>query len=148
VNLVQARTHADPCQNRYISKSFLINVEQIVSKVLIVFEQVLIPKKAPQSQNLTYFRWRTSPIGCEIYWHGLNDYANTENRRLKELKEISGVVSKLECVRGTRYKARIAVLKDYSNVWDAASDCCHDRVDYYRGVICVNADVKMYVFGG
>lgn len=80
---------------------------------------------------ITYFRWRTSPIGCEIYWHGLNDYANTDNRRLKELKEISGMIKKLECIRGTRYKAKIAVLKDYSNVWDSSCDCWHGRVDYY-----------------
>lgn len=80
---------------------------------------------------VNYFRWRTSPIGCEIYWHGLNDYANTDNRRLKELKEISKNIAKIKSVRGATYKANVAVLKDYSNVWDASSDCWHGRVDYF-----------------
>jgi beta-galactosidase len=80
---------------------------------------------------VAYFRWRTSPIGCEIYWHGLNDYANTDNRRLRELKEIGQINSALESIRGTTYKAKVAVLKDYSNVWDSAVDVWHGRVDSF-----------------
>jgi beta-galactosidase len=80
---------------------------------------------------VSYFRWRTSPIGCEIYWHGLNDYANTDNRRLRELKEIGQIYSALEPVRGTTFKAKVAVLKDYSNVWDSEVDVWHGRVDSF-----------------
>ena len=78
-----------------------------------------------------YFRWRTSPIGCEIYWHGLNDYANTDNRRLKELKEIGKIITKLESVRGATFKAKIAVVRDYSNMWDSALDNWHKRVNNF-----------------
>lgn len=80
---------------------------------------------------VAFFRWRTSPIGCEIYWHGLNDYANTDNRRLRELKEIGQINSTLEAVRGTTYKAKIAVLKDYDNIWDSELDVWHGRVGYF-----------------
>ena len=80
---------------------------------------------------VSYFRWRTSPIGCEIYWHGLNDYANTDNRRLKELKSIGKLLPKLEPVCGTTYKAKVAVLKDYANEWDAQTDKWHGRINYY-----------------
>jgi len=80
---------------------------------------------------VAYFRWRTSPIGSEIYWHGLNDYANTDNRRLRELKEIGQINSSLESIRGTTYKAKVAVLKDYSNIWDAGVDVWHGRVDSF-----------------
>jgi beta-galactosidase len=80
---------------------------------------------------VSFFRWRTSPIGCEIYWHGLNDYSNTDNRRLRELKEIRANIQNLEILRGTNYKAKIAVLKDSSNEWDAALDCWHKRVDAF-----------------
>jgi len=80
---------------------------------------------------VSYFRWRTSPIGPEIYWHGLNDYANTDNRRLRELKEIGQINSALESIRGTTYKAKVAILKDYSNVWDSTVDVWHGRVDYF-----------------
>jgi len=77
---------------------------------------------------VSYFRWRTSPTGPEIYWHGLNDYANTDNRRLGELKEIGQINAALEAVRGTIFKAKVAVLKDYSNVWDSELDVWHGRV--------------------
>jgi Beta-galactosidase len=80
---------------------------------------------------ISYFRWRTSPIGCEIYWHGLNDYCNMDNRRLKELKEISHDIKNLEEVRGAVYKGELAILKDSSNTWDAQVDCWHKRVDNY-----------------
>lgn len=80
---------------------------------------------------VAYFRWRTSPIGCEIYWHGLNDYANTDNRRLKELKNVRDVFANLEPIRGTTYKAKVAILKDYSNAWDSELDCWHGRVNDY-----------------
>ncbi len=66
---------------------------------------------------ISYFRWRTSPIGCEIYWHGLNDYANTDNRRLKELKTIASDFDKLRHISTARYKARIAIMNDYVNNW-------------------------------
>lgn len=80
---------------------------------------------------VSFFRWRTSPIGCEIYWHGLNDYSNRDNRRLQELKEISRDVERIKGVKGSEYKAQAAILKDYSNVWDESVDCWHKRVDDY-----------------
>jgi len=80
---------------------------------------------------IIYFRWRTSPIGCEIYWHGLNDYSNTGNRRLTELKEIGKIITKLGSVRGATFKAKIAVVKDYSNVWDSDLDNWHKRVNNF-----------------
>jgi beta-galactosidase len=78
-----------------------------------------------------YFRWRTSPIGCEIHWQGLNDYANTDNRRLRELKEVGQICPALEAIRGTTFKAKMAVIKDYSNVWDSEVDVWHGRVDSF-----------------
>ena len=80
---------------------------------------------------VSYFRWRTSPIGCEIYWHGLNDYANTDNRRLHELKEIAADFAPLQEAAEATYHAEVAILKDYSNVWDASADIWHGRIDYY-----------------
>lgn len=80
---------------------------------------------------VAYFRWRTSPMGCEIYWHGLNDYSNKDNRRLRELKVIASDMNRLEILRGSTYKSKVAILKDYSNVWDAESDGWHGRIDYY-----------------
>ena len=47
------------------------------------------------------------------------------------MKEIGQINSALESIRGTTYKAKVAVLKDYSNAWDASVDVWHRRVDYF-----------------
>jgi beta-galactosidase len=78
---------------------------------------------------ISYFRWRTSWIGTEIYWHGLNDYSNQPNRRLKELKLIRDDFKKLEEVAGAYYKAEAALLKDYDNLWDGEQDKWHGQLD-------------------
>lgn len=74
---------------------------------------------------VSFFRWRTATMGTEIYWHGLHDYDNRENRRVRELKQISGDVQKLSCIAGTRYQAKVAVLCDYDNEWDGENDIWH-----------------------
>ncbi len=79
---------------------------------------------------VAYFRWRTSPMGCEIYWHGLNDYSNQDNRRLHELKRIASDLEKLQPISEGSYHAKVAILKDYSNIWDTGADIWHSRIDY------------------
>lgn len=78
---------------------------------------------------ISYFRWRTCTHGSEIYWHGILDYSNRDNRRLKELREISNKVKKIETVAGAAYQASFAVIKDYDNIWDCQLDQWHQRVD-------------------
>lgn len=43
---------------------------------------------------VSYFRWRTATVGTEIYWHGLHDYDNRENRRVRELIQTAETVKK------------------------------------------------------
>jgi len=71
---------------------------------------------------VSYFRWRTCWIGTEIYWHGLNDYSNEPNRRLAELKTIKNDIDRIADIAGSRYKAKIAFVKDYDNEWDGEQD--------------------------
>lgn len=78
---------------------------------------------------VSYFRWRTCTVGTEIYWHGILDYSGRENRRLREVREISGKVAKMQGISGSRYCAKVAVLKDYDNIWDARLDVWHARVE-------------------
>lgn len=78
---------------------------------------------------VSYFRWRTCIIGTEIYWHGILDYSGRENRRIRELREIRDLMKKLDPVAGSRYKAEVAVIKDYDNIWDAQVDAWHRRID-------------------
>ena len=77
---------------------------------------------------ISYFRWRTATMGTEIYWHGILDYSGRENRRIKELRDIHGKIKKLAPVAGQRYQAKVALVKDYDNEWDAELDRWHGRV--------------------
>lgn len=77
---------------------------------------------------VSYFRWRTATMGTEIYWHGILDYSGRENRRIAELRDIHEKLQKLAPVAGKRYQAKVALVKDYDNEWDAQLDKWHNRV--------------------
>lgn len=80
---------------------------------------------------ISYFRWRTCWIGTEIYWHGLNDYSNLPNRRLAELKTVKEDFGKISGIVGSKYKARVAFIKDYDNEWDGEQDQWHGPLDRF-----------------
>jgi len=77
---------------------------------------------------ISFFRWRTSWIGTEIYWHGILDQNNRDNRRLKEVSKFADDLKKLECVKGTDYRADVAIAFDYLNDWDSEDDGWHGPV--------------------
>jgi len=78
---------------------------------------------------VSFFRWRTCTMGTEIYWHGILDYDNRDNRKLKEIQKINERVEKLGEVTGAEYIASFAVIKDYDNHWDSNLDVWHRHVD-------------------
>ncbi len=78
---------------------------------------------------VSYFRWRTATFGTEIYWHGLNDYSNVENRRVRELKKTHEDVEKIKNVAGSKYLAEVSILMDYDNDWDGENDIWHGESD-------------------
>ena len=45
---------------------------------------------------VSFFRWRTCTMGTEIYWHGILDYDNRDNRKLAEVKKIHQRVEKMK----------------------------------------------------
>ncbi len=79
---------------------------------------------------VSFFRWRTSIMGSEIYWHGILDYDNRDNRKLRELKEFSRRLKGLEDMAGAEFKAAFGVLRDYDNVWDSDVDKWHARLSW------------------
>ncbi len=78
---------------------------------------------------ISYFRWRTCTFGTEMYWHGILDYSGRENRRLREVREVSRKLDALQELAGSEYAAGVGILKDYDNVWDAQVDRWHARVE-------------------
>ncbi len=77
---------------------------------------------------VSFFRWRTCIMGTEIYWHGILDYDNRDNRKLAEVKELSRRLPAIQAVTGSEYKASFGVLRDYDNEWDSDVDVWHSRL--------------------
>ena len=77
---------------------------------------------------ISYFRWRTCTVGTEIYWHGILDYDNRDNRRIREIADLHKKFEAIREVSGAEYKASFAVIKEYDNVWDTDYDAWHGRV--------------------
>lgn len=72
---------------------------------------------------LLYFRWRTATMGTEIYWHGINDYHNRPNRRVREITQVGEELGRIgELITGKSFQASIALVEDYDNKWDAEFD--------------------------
>ncbi|HIT89849.1 MAG TPA: beta-galactosidase [Candidatus Merdenecus merdavium] len=78
---------------------------------------------------ISYFRWRTCTMGTEIYWHGILDYSNRDNRRLDEVTEVSKKMKRMEEVAGSIYRPTFGVLRDYDNIWDSELDEWHKRIE-------------------
>ena len=74
---------------------------------------------------VSFFRWRTAVVGTEMYWHGILDYDNRDNRKLAEVGQIWDRVQKLQPVAGADYVASVGLLRDYG-ILDVVS------VDGYR----------------
>lgn len=80
---------------------------------------------------VSFFRWRTSRIGTEIYWHGILDYDGRDNRRILELDAVRDRVRKMEDAAGASYRAAFGLVKSYDNVWDTDADVWHKRVSAF-----------------
>lgn len=79
---------------------------------------------------ISFFRWRTSTMGNEIYWHGILDYDNRDNRKLSEVEKIHNITDKLDGVGSASYKAEFAVLRDYDNKFDSEVDAWHGKIEW------------------
>ncbi len=79
---------------------------------------------------VSFFRWRTCTMGTEIYWHGILDYDNRDNRKLQEIGQIYKRVQAIGDTVGADYKATFAVVQDYSNIWDSQVDVWHQRLTW------------------
>lgn len=87
---------------------------------------------------VSYFRWRTCTKGTEMYWHGILDYDNRDNRKLAEVAAVQQRVTKIQALVGADYQASVAVMRDYDNRWD-------EDVDVWHGQIAKASDDEIFV---
>lgn len=78
---------------------------------------------------ISFFRWRTSPMGTEIYWHGLLDYDNRDNEKTAELDRFTHKIDKISDIAFSDVVTGAAVLRDYDNVFDSEVDVWHGKID-------------------
>ena len=83
---------------------------------------------AQGADYISFFRWRTCTVGTEIYWHGILDYDNRDNRKIAEVRDFHKKLKTLDPVCGAKNVAAFALLKDYDNEWDTEVDAWHQRV--------------------
>ena len=74
---------------------------------------------------ISFFRWRTCCVGTEMYWHGILDHDNRDNRKLKEVTAFGKDLKKIGEVTGADFVAGFAVARDYDNEWDLRTDNRH-----------------------
>ncbi len=80
---------------------------------------------------LVYFRWRTATMGTEIYWHGINDYHNRPNRRVREVAQVGEELARVgSLLAGTVYQAEVALMQSYDNMWDGELDRWHGPLQW------------------
>ena len=77
---------------------------------------------------ISFFRWRTAPFGTELYWHGILDYDNRDNRKLAEVKDFYKLLRSIAPICGAKNVTAFALLKDYDNEFDAEVDAWHRRI--------------------
>ena len=77
---------------------------------------------------VSFFRWRTAPFGTELYWHGILDYDNRDNRKLREVEAFGRDLAAMDEVCGADFAASFALVKDYDNEFDCRADRWHDRI--------------------
>lgn len=86
------------------------------STELQLFEAMLLV--ATGSDSVMYFQWRKGR-GCIEKYHGaIVDHLGTnEHRVFRAVKEIGGMLKKMDGIIGTGIQSEIAIVRDYDTLW-------------------------------
>ena len=94
---------------------------------------------------VSFFRWRTCTFGTEIYWHGILNYDNRDNRRVAEVKRTFSDLQRIQGVTGKPFRAELAILKDHDNEKDGENDLWHGDADKQSYEAWASATEKAHV---
>jgi len=78
-----------------------------------------------------FFRWRTSNIGAEQFWHGILDYDGIPRRRYKEIKKLSEELGRIkDRLKNTIIKNDVALVYSYDIRWAWETHPSIPKLDY------------------
>jgi beta-galactosidase len=69
------------------------------------------------ADGVMFFQWRTSQAGAEMHMIGLVSHGGIDNRQWREATALGGELARLSELAGSRVKAKVAILFDWTNWW-------------------------------
>ncbi|KAF1299503.1 beta-galactosidase [Enterococcus sp. JM4C] len=101
------------------------------------------------ADTIVYFRWRTSAMGTEQYWHGILPHSGIPGRVYEEIKTLTKEIRPImQQVNGIKPKSKVAIVYSYDQSY--AFDIQHHHPDlnyvdhlrtYYKGLYENNISV-------
>ncbi len=96
--------------------------------------------------GILHFRWRTCPYGAEELWHGILDYDNQDNRRLKEVKQVAAELNEFgDIFYEAETVTEVAILSDFDNKMNDQIETYikSDENEIYQGLRAENIGVDI-----
>ncbi len=69
------------------------------------------------ADGVMFFQWRAAPAGAEMHHSALVSHGGTDNRAWRETANLGAELKRLAEVRGSRVRAQVAILFDWTNWW-------------------------------
>jgi beta-galactosidase len=69
------------------------------------------------ADGVMFFQWRSAPAGAEMHVIGLVSHGGTDNRQWREAVALGAELKRLSELRGSRVRAKVAILFDWTNWW-------------------------------
>lgn len=90
------------------------------------------------ADTVVFFRWRTSPVGTEQYWHGILPHSGVPGRTYRELKAmIAAMRPVMQETRGAGQGAQVGILYAYDQEYAFRIQPQNRNLDY-------NEQIKKY----
>ncbi len=74
------------------------------------------------ANGVMFFQWRAAPAGAEMHMIGLVSHNGTDNRQWREAVALGSELKRLSELRGSRARAKVAILFDWTNWWALETD--------------------------
>ncbi|MBQ9783236.1 MAG: beta-galactosidase [Clostridia bacterium] len=95
---------------------------------------------ATGSDSVMYFQWRKGRGGGEKYHGAIVDHlGSSEHRVFQAVKQIGGMLKKMDGIIGTSIRSEIAIVRDYDTIW-----ALNGSPESYEQIFAGNRDTNGY----